>query len=378
MKVLLVSSQSVGLIGGVSSYLMGLLSALNREVGIGASIVCSDQIHILRKYAERLYSVRNTSRFYEARIASLKRVLKKTPKDVVVIANDVLSANACLECGLPYHLVVHGYLTDEAISDGKVRAHSRDERAMRKAEITAYAGALSIISVDKRIEGYIRSISKRSEITVMANFVNTKIFSPNSNERARMREALGVDSETLILVPRRLVLKNGVEYAIRAMSCVNGQFKMVVVGNGPLRSGLLALVNELGLQDVVMFLGEAKHEQIPSLLNAADICMVPSTHIAGVEEATSISAIEALSCGCPLLLSEVGGLKDIFEMTSARLPGLVFSFPDRDYMSAGSMIQKFAISPHQFNDREEINGIVNQLFGAKHYVEKMIKVLGLM
>ena len=45
----------------------------------------------------------------------------------------------------------------------------------------------------------------------------------------------------------------------------------------------------------------------------ADIVLVPSIHSYGVEEATSISALEAMGSGSPVIAGAVGGLKEIFE-----------------------------------------------------------------
>ena len=49
------------------------------------------------------------------------------------------------------------------------------------------------------------------------------------------------------------------------------------------------------------------------LYGASDIVLVPSIHSYGVEEATSISALEAMGSGSPVVAGAVGGLKEIFE-----------------------------------------------------------------
>ena len=48
-----------------------------------------------------------------------------------------------------------------------------------------------------------------------------------------------------------------------------------------------------------------------SLYEASDIVLIPSVHSHGVEEATSISALEAMSCRSPVIASAIGGLKEI-------------------------------------------------------------------
>ena len=49
------------------------------------------------------------------------------------------------------------------------------------------------------------------------------------------------------------------------------------------------------------------------LYNTADIVLIPSIHSDGLEEATSISSLEAMASGVSVIASDIGGLSDIFE-----------------------------------------------------------------
>jgi glycosyltransferase involved in cell wall biosynthesis len=63
----------------------------------------------------------------------------------------------------------------------------------------------------------------------------------------------------------------------------------------------------------VMALGRVRHENMPSLIQASDIVIIPSVPVAGVEEATSILALEAMACGRTVIASNIGGLREIIE-----------------------------------------------------------------
>jgi glycosyltransferase involved in cell wall biosynthesis len=113
-----------------------------------------------------------------------------------------------------------------------------------------------------------------------------------------------------IIVPRRLFEKNGVEYFIRAVPLIRAQMDIdaVLVGDGPERERLERLAGELGVSDSVTFMGRRANDEMPTLLADADVAVLPS-----LMEATSVAALEAMSCGVPVAASRVGGLPEIVD-----------------------------------------------------------------
>lgn len=78
------------------------------------------------------------------------------------------------------------------------------------------------------------------------------------------------------------------------------------VGGGPRRAELEGLVRERGLEQVIEFLGH--REDVPSLLAAADVFVLPSR-----SEALPNGVIEAMAAGLPVVASAVGGLLDLVD-----------------------------------------------------------------
>ena len=140
----------------------------------------------------------------------------------------------------------------------------------------------------------------RSE--VMTNAVDTDRFAPSATPRSGGRRRL--------VVPRRLFPKNGVEYLVRAMPliCEVIDAEARVVGDGPERDRLTELAAELGVAERVEFLGARSNQEMPALLNDAEVVVIPS-----LMEATSIAALEAMACGVPVAASGVGGLPEIVD-----------------------------------------------------------------
>ncbi|HEY8414334.1 MAG TPA: glycosyltransferase, partial [Thermaerobacter sp.] len=86
---------------------------------------------------------------------------------------------------------------------------------------------------------------------------------------------------------------------------------LLVVGSGEQWPLVRAFVRERGLEPYCRLEGGRPHEEMAIYLSAADAVVIPSVHAAGVEEATSISALEAMAFGVPVVASAVGGLKEI-------------------------------------------------------------------
>jgi D-inositol-3-phosphate glycosyltransferase len=67
---------------------------------------------------------------------------------------------------------------------------------------------------------------------------------------------------------------------------------------------LRSVAYQMGIADRVTFFGAVEQDKMPLFYNAADVCVVPSLH-----ESFCFVALEAMSCGTPVVASKVGGLK---------------------------------------------------------------------
>jgi len=102
--------------------------------------------------------------------------------------------------------------------------------------------------------------------------------------------------DRLVLSVGRLVYYKGFEYLIRAMSLVRG--KLLIIGDGPLRTRLEHLAAGLGLADRVIFAGEIRNEQVVPYYNAASVFALASV---ARSEAFGIVQIEAMAAGLPVV-----------------------------------------------------------------------------
>jgi len=135
-------------------------------------------------------------------------------------------------------------------------------------------------------------------IDVIPNFVDTARFKPRPELR-RSPHPLAVHVSNFRKVKRVPWL---VEAFARASEGTRAE--LVLVGDGPDRAESEARARSLGLGKRVRFLGE--RDALPELLAPADIFLLTSS-----EESFGLSALEALSCGVPVVATAVGGVPEV-------------------------------------------------------------------
>ena len=134
----------------------------------------------------------------------------------------------------------------------------------------------------------------RDRCQIIPYGIDTAQFAQCSPEVVRkVREQFG---ERLVVSVGRLVYYKGFEVLIRAMASVRG--KLLIVGDGPLRSELRMLSSQLGVTDKVVFAGEIDNAAVTSYYHAADLFALASV---ARSEAFGIVQIEAMAAGLPVI-----------------------------------------------------------------------------
>jgi glycosyltransferase involved in cell wall biosynthesis len=131
-------------------------------------------------------------------------------------------------------------------------------------------------------------------------------------DRAAAKAKLGVEGRTIVtagaLIPRK-----GQALTLRALARVPDA-TLLIVGEGPDRAALETLTADLGLGERVRFLGSRPHSDLPQLLGAADLMVLPSS-----SEGLANVWVEALACGTPIVISDVGGARELIDRPEAGL-----------------------------------------------------------
>jgi glycosyltransferase involved in cell wall biosynthesis len=324
MKILIATAYDYPHAGGLSTHVTTLksgLESLGHEVDVlSFSNVPSSTQNLYAKgpsfILNKLKKGKGIVWSHKARKRLLQGLIEKN-KDKqydLINAQDPFTTLAAIETGIPTVSTVHGYMTFESISKGSLDENSPEASYMKEVEIKAYKGTRKIITVDTRLKDYVKEVSG-AEGNAIRNFIDIHNFKPDQEYRDQFRDKYGISKEDNVLfVPRRLTKKNGVIYPALAMPKIIEKFpntKLIYAGSGEALSEIKKIVEEHKLHDNVTLLGAIPHEQIKEYYALSDVVLVPSVHSAGVEEATSISALEAMGSGSPLVACAVGGLKEI-------------------------------------------------------------------
>ena len=146
------------------------------------------------------------------------------------------------------------------------------------------------------------------KIKVIYNSVDTDYYSGKNAERQKIRPDLGIkESDFLIGSVGRLAEVKNFSCLIDAMKTVSEKCpdaKLIIIGDGPLYNDLNQQIKGLGLENTVKLLGQ--RNDVPDLLCAMDIYVLPSLF-----EGISISILEAMAAGLPVIATSVGGNPEI-------------------------------------------------------------------
>jgi N-acetyl-alpha-D-glucosaminyl L-malate synthase BshA len=163
--------------------------------------------------------------------------------------------------------------------------------------------AVSKFLKDKTISNY--SIEK--DIEVIPNFIDTEKYKRNPEVKTGcFRKNFAEPNEKILIHVSNFRPVKRVPDVIKIFALVREKIasRLILVGDGPERSECERLCRELGIMEYVKFMG--KQDSLPEILSMADLFFMPSQ-----SESFGLSALEAMSCGVPVISSSVGGLPEL-------------------------------------------------------------------
>ncbi len=143
-----------------------------------------------------------------------------------------------------------------------------------------------------------------SNIEVIPNFIDLERFKKQPKEHFKL--AICPNGEKLLMHTSNFRKVKRIEDIIRVFAKVQKQIpsKLLLVGDGPERTGIEALCRDLGVYHDVRFLG--KLDTIEEALSLADVFLLTSE-----KESFGLAALEAMACEVPVISSDAGGIPEV-------------------------------------------------------------------
>jgi len=176
--------------------------------------------------------------------------------------------------------------------------------------VAAGRAAAGLLAVSGALKRDMAAIGLPAEkIRVHHTGIDLAAFRPAA-DRAAAKAALGV-AGPLLVTAGALLPRKGQDLALAALAQLPGA-TLILVGGGPDRARLEGLARKSGVGDRVRFLGTRPHDELPGLLAAADVMVLPTA-----SEGLANVWVEALACGTPVVTSDVGGAREAIDSAAA-------------------------------------------------------------
>lgn len=143
------------------------------------------------------------------------------------------------------------------------------------------------------------------KVTTLRNGVDLTLFAPSTeDEQQALKASLGVESQ-LVMSVGWLIERKGHHLVIEALlTCPN--VVLAIAGDGPNEASLKALVDKLGLNDRVKFLGALSQPELSQWFRAAD-----ATVLASSREGWANVLLESMASGTPVVATNVWGTPEV-------------------------------------------------------------------
>jgi glycogen(starch) synthase len=183
---------------------------------------------------------------------------------------------------------------------------------------------------------------EEDRVAVIPNGIDPLDLQPVDDLEA-LRARFAAPDERLVLLVGRLVYEKGFQLALEALPGLVerlGDVRFLVAGSGTHEHELRAQAERLGLMEHGTFLGWIGDDVLHSLYRISDLCVVPSIY-----EPFGLVALEAMASGCPCIVADTGGLREVVPNDDVGL-----RFRSRDSASLATMVER-VLTDAELRDR---------------------------
>ena len=160
---------------------------------------------------------------------------------------------------------------------------------------------------------YLQKEQMKPPIQVMPTGIPMENFLPEQESVAAIRQQYLGTADYLTCTVSRLAKEKNLDFQIRGLSCLKRllkkkgrTFRHMIIGDGPEKKKLICQIEELGLTENIIFIGNVDNQEIKNYQAAADAFLFTSK-----SETQGIVLLEAMAVGNPVVAVEVSGVRDV-------------------------------------------------------------------
>lgn len=168
---------------------------------------------------------------------------------------------------------------------------------------TLARSATALTGPSKKVENYFKDRGLKKPVFVISNPCELDIFAEDKIDKeksAEFRKKYGfTDEMTVACFCGRLGKEKGIDTLLRYWKDTikkEDNLRICLFGDGPEKEALQNMAKEFGIDDMVVFTGKIPHDELPHYLSACQMYITAS-----LTEMHSISMVEAMACGLPVL-----------------------------------------------------------------------------
>ena len=251
----------------------------------------------------------------------ISEVARKEKIDIVHAHSPSLIGAACLKfCKknkVPFIYEIRAFWEDAAVDRGAFEEGSFKYKLRRAHETTVVRNADEIIVICEGLKSDLmtRGIPEQ-KIHIVRNGVDCEQFKPLSPNNS-LKSKLSLDGKVVLGFIGSFFNFEGLQDLIIAMkeiSSRNSNVVLLLVGAGQVDDYLRTLVSKNNLQENIIFTGRVPHEEVEDYYSIIDVLVYPRIKKRITDLVTPLKPLEAMAMGKPVLMSDVGGLKELADI----------------------------------------------------------------
>lgn len=245
----------------------------------------------------------NVANMTRAILPLVRRLHEQRPFDVIdasfFFPDGPVAQRLSRALGIPYSVKARG-------ADIHYWGARRDTR---KLVLRAAEGASGLLAVSNAMRRSMVKMGMDAD-KIRVHYTGVDLDRFEIADRAAAKDVLGFEGPVVLCVGA-LIPRKGQELLVQALPRLPG-VTLLFVGQGQYRRALEKQAEDLGVDRRIGFLGSVPPDRLPRIYAAADVMALPSS-----SEGLANAWVESLACGTPIVISDVGGARELLDRPEA-------------------------------------------------------------